>query len=214
MPFSPLISLTWCPSALVRGHESPLPNKQCGNGGLPTAQEPLCARKLNISDSQNRRRQITVALSSSSQIDWEGCLMSLNCYQQQQPYTAVKSYSLPPSSLQDMPMGWCKDSNQESKFVSNYNHREPGDLGRGGFHHAYRLRADLWEKCFRRSSQPTPFQSPHSIWRAECIMWGNMENVRGGSSSAVKAFRNERQRPFIFRSERKVEQIGVNGTIL
>lgn len=79
-PPHPLISLVWVviwkPGQI---HIEPLlPNKQASNGCLPRVQEPLCVRKLNISDRQNGRRQITVALSWA--IDWKKA--DVNCYQQ------------------------------------------------------------------------------------------------------------------------------------
>lgn len=76
-PPHPLICLVWVviwkPGQI---HSEPLlPNKQASNGCLPRVQEPLCARKLNISDRQNGCRQITVALSWG--IDWKNADVSL-----------------------------------------------------------------------------------------------------------------------------------------
>lgn len=72
-------------------HSEPLlPNKQASNGCLPRVQEPLCAWKLNISDSRNGRRQITVALPWG--IDWKNAECFPNCYQQL--YMLVKALQM------------------------------------------------------------------------------------------------------------------------
>lgn len=108
LPPHPLISLVWVviwkPGQI---HSEPLlPNKQASNGCLPRVQEPLCVRKLNISDRQNGRRQITVALSRA--IDWKEA--DVNCYQQ--PHMPATAFH------KGIPTAWRKDSNQKPFCLS------------------------------------------------------------------------------------------------
>lgn len=67
IPSSLWYGLSFKMAGRIRG-EPLLSNKQGSNGCLLRVQEPLCARKLNISDRQNGRWQITVALPRA--IDW------------------------------------------------------------------------------------------------------------------------------------------------
>lgn len=150
-PPHPLISLVWVViwKAGQIHSEHLLSNKQGSNGCLPKVQEPLCARKLNISDRQNGRRQITVALSWASDLK----KADVNCYQQ--PYTLAIAFQ------KGIPNGWCKTF----LFVCNYIQSEQMTLPQSHHTGCLGLTIRKYHPNFRRTSQPT-LQSPHKIWTA------------------------------------------------